>query len=112
MAFPLMYVPHSSVSLFLGRYSPIIIVWWYPDPMMDAFNFVKVAFPEPSRQCLDNRPEPKPDRCNTTEAALVGKEVGSCGYNTHTLKNYFAVSFRKRSTETPVAVHSPGLQVR
>ena len=91
--------------------SPIIIVWWYPDPTMDIYDFVHLSLPPASSECLNNRPEPKPDRCEATQETLLGKEVGSCGYNTHAFEKYFARSFRERSIEQPIAERSPAHQL-
>lgn len=69
---------------FVDERSPIIIVWWYPDPTLDR-DFVKVSLPVATRECLENRPE-APDRCDASREVLLGKEVGSCGYNTHSFE--------------------------
>lgn len=77
----------------------------------EQYDYIKVSLPETSRECLENRPEAKPNRCGAPRDVLIGDEVGSCGYNTHTLEKYFARSFRERSVEAPVAVRSPGHQL-
>lgn len=77
---------------------------------MEVHDFVEVALPKPTRECLDNRPDP-PDRCTASEDELRGKQVGSCGYNTHSTEKYFAISFRERNVESPIASRSPGPQL-
>ncbi len=72
--------------IFVFMRSPVIVVWWYPDPTMKNFDFAKVSLPETSRECLENRPEAKPTRCGTSREVLIGQDIGSCGYNTHSLK--------------------------
>ena len=91
--------------------SPIIIVWWYPDPTMDIYEYVRLSLPPTSRECLENRPDPEPDRCEATKESLIGKEVGSCGYNTHSFEKYYARSFRELSIEQPVAERSPAYEL-
>lgn len=78
---------------------------------MDAYDFMKVTLPKTTRECLENRPEAKPNRCDASDEVLIGKEVGSCGYNTHTLERYFAIGFRERSIDTPIASRSPAHQL-
>lgn len=53
---------------------------------MDIYDYVKVSLPASTRECLENRPEAKPNRCGANSTVLLGDEVGSCGYNTHTLE--------------------------
>ena len=78
---------------------------------MEVHDYVQVALPKTTRECLDNRADPKPDRCSATVDELYGKEVGACGYNTHTVEKFFARSFRERSIDTPIASRSPGQQL-
>ena len=78
---------------------------------MDIYDFVPVSLPKTTRECLDNRPDlPDGNRCTATIEELHGKQVGSCGYNTHSLEKYFAISFRERSINVPLASRSPGHQ--
>jgi hypothetical protein len=90
--------------------SPIIVVWWYPDPLPVVYDFVEITLPKTTRECLDNRPDPA-DRCTASADELHGKQVGSCGYNTHSIEKYFAISFRERNIEVPIASRSPGPQL-
>ena len=53
---------------------------------MDIYDYVKVSLPDTNRACLENRPEAKPNRCGAERDVLLGEQVGSCGYNTHTLE--------------------------
>lgn len=104
----LVQLPFHYVIMYIS--SPIMIVWWYPDPTMDVYDFIQVFLPKATRECLENRADP-PDRCTASPKELQGQKVGACGYNTHSFEKYFARSFRESSIEVPIARRSPGLQL-
>jgi len=90
--------------------SPIMMVWWYPDPTIDMYDFVHVTLPSSSRECLENRPEPTTNRCEAPREELLGKKIGSCGYNTHSFEKIFATSLRENTYNTPIEERSPAYE--
>eukprot|EP00584_Thalassiosira_punctigera_P014606 CAMPEP_0172548874 /NCGR_PEP_ID=MMETSP1067-20121228/18079_1 /TAXON_ID=265564 ORGANISM="Thalassiosira punctigera, Strain Tpunct2005C2" /NCGR_SAMPLE_ID=MMETSP1067 /ASSEMBLY_ACC=CAM_ASM_000444 /LENGTH=634 /DNA_ID=CAMNT_0013336169 /DNA_START=118 /DNA_END=2023 /DNA_ORIENTATION=+ len=89
--------------------SPAIFLWWYPDGNIEKYDFFRIKLMETSSVCMENRPEPIPNRCNATLEELIGTEEGSCGYTPHRLETMYSLALGE-SMNDPEAIRSPAYQ--
>ncbi|KAL7538557.1 hypothetical protein ACHAWF_006130 [Thalassiosira exigua] len=90
--------------------SPAIFMWWYPDGNAEKFaDLFVIELMRTTSECLENRPEPVPHRCNKTRHELIGSREGSCGYTAHRLEKMYANSLLDTLKE-PEAIRSPAYQ--
>ena len=89
--------------------SDIMALWWKPDPSFDQFDYIKVAFPFPTSECIENR-RPKVDRCTANQTELVGNKEGACDLAVLPLEKFLATSLQENAFNTPVDTRSPAYQ--
>jgi hypothetical protein len=89
--------------------SDIMALWWKPEPTFEQFDYVKVAFPYPTSECIENR-RPTVDRCTASHDELVGNDKGACDYPLLPLEKFVATSLQENAFATPLDTRSPAYQ--
>ena len=89
--------------------SDIMAVWWKPDPTFDQFDYIRVSFPFPSSDCIENR-RPTVDRCTASHGELVGNKKGACDLGILPLEKFVATSLQENVFSTPIDTRSPSYQ--
>ena len=89
--------------------SDVMALWWKPDPTFDQFEYIKIAFPFPSTECIKNR-RPTVDRCSASKEELVGMKEGACDLAILPLEKVIAKSLRENAYDTALDTRSPAHQ--
>ena len=101
--------------------SHVMMTWWSPEPLFQAFlgtdaEFVKVQFPYPTQECVENRVD-REDRCAPDLETRVGSPKGACDESPTPLMKMIATSIYDVMEEAMTlsghseATKSPGLDV-
>lgn len=100
----------NGVDVFFG--------WWEPDTVpfkysrSTDFSFHRVAFPNPSIDCLKYRFSDEVDRCSSEFDDRVGRDsVGSCDSGMMSFRKLFSNGFLTETESVPIELRSPALAV-
>eukprot|EP00957_Ditylum_brightwellii_P028674 2165912-Ditylum_brightwellii.AAC.1 len=83
-----------------------MIVWYFPDPLLDQFDLIPVTFPRSTTLCEENRGTVA-EKCSSNITIQRGNKEGSCGYIGTPLKKLFASEFGRKTEREPEATRSP-----
>lgn len=92
-----------------------VMFWWYsPDLTYEKFSdsnssFVRVAFPRPSKECVEYRTE-SVGKCSSNIDERVGDKIGSCDYEPNPLKKILSSGLRVAHEMSTEAKRSPALE--
>ena len=89
--------------------SPVIIVWWEPQQLIDLLGYTRISLPKPTRDCVENRPGLH--LCNKSNEELIGDIKGSCDSAVVLLQKIIVSSLHKVKMETPEAMRSPAYDI-
>lgn len=95
----------------------VFFSWWEPDvlPIKYArskdFSFHRVAFPNPSIECIKYRIGDEVDRCSADFDDRVGREdTGSCDSELMTLRKLLSNGFLTSTESMPITTRSPAFE--
>ena len=100
----------NEEDVFFGWWEPVTVPFKYSRSR--DFSFHRVAFPNPSIDCLKYRFSEEVDRCSSDFDDRVGKDsLGSCDSGLMSFRKLFSNGFLTDTESVPIELRSPALAV-
>lgn len=97
--------------------SDVLFSWWEPDVLptkfatSSNFSFHRIAFPNPSMDCIKYRIGEDIDQCSADSTLRVGKQdIGSCDAGLQVLRKLISTGLLTSTKSTPRATRSPAYE--